>query len=123
MEARAWFPSDSTSPRRARAFADETLRSWSCSGVSADAQLLVSELVGNAVLHGRSPADLRIILDDDHVRVEVHDGSAQPLRHREQHVAIDTTSGRGLLILDAVATSWGVERVDGGKTVWFELLR
>ena len=84
--------------------------------------MLISELVGNAVLHAGTPAALRIVLDGERVRVEVHDGSAHPLQPRS--VGRDSTTGRGLLILDAVAESWGVDQIDdGGKTVWFKVAR
>ena len=125
LEARARFPPESTSPTRARCFAEETLRGWSCPTMVDDARLLVSELVGNAVLHGGSGADLLIMLAEDHVRIEVHDTSMLPVQPRE-HVTVLDTAGRGLMILAALADSWGVEPdadARDGKTVWFELLR
>lgn len=79
--------------------------------------LLVDELVANAVLHARSPVEVRARLDAARLHVEVADGSPQPPRLREPDVG-----GRGLRIVDALASAWGVTPAEGdGKAVWFEL--
>lgn len=88
-----------------------------------DALLLVSELVTNAVLHGQADVVLRVRADPPGIRVSVHDaGNGWPeLRGPDSnHHAV---GGRGLRIVDAVASSWGVEPSDPlpGKVVWFEL--
>jgi anti-sigma regulatory factor (Ser/Thr protein kinase) len=91
------------------------------SGLVDDALVLASELVTNAVRHGRADIELRIRADNDTVRVEVSDASPEPPRLVPAQTLTET--GRGLLILAAIATAWGTEpRPDGtGKTVWFEL--
>lgn len=83
------------------------------------AQLLVSELVANAVLHARTEATLRITVDPPTVRVSVQDSS---LAHPSPHEAAeDATGGRGLQLVQALACSWGWDRAGTGKQVWFEL--
>jgi anti-sigma regulatory factor (Ser/Thr protein kinase) len=87
--------------------------------------LLVSELVSNAVEHGgpHGPdATVGVSFDDapGGVRVEVTDaGSGLP---RVGDGAVDRPSGRGLFLVDALASSWGCDRLGVGKKVWFELL-
>lgn len=85
-------------------------------------ELLSSELLANAMLHG--PAGGAVGLQVRHtretVRVSVSDGGSEPpvVLHREPTAA----SGRGMAIIEAMSTRWGVEEHrDGGKTVWFEL--
>lgn len=87
--------------------------------------LLVSELVSNAVQHGgphgpTATVGVEVAVQPDRVRVEVTDaGIGDP---RLANGAVDRPSGRGLLLVDALASSWGCDRQRGGKTVWFELL-
>lgn len=84
------------------------------------AVLLVSELVTNALLHGRPPLELVAAGDDSQLRVEVHDASAgDPPRVRESPV--DVPGGRGLRLVDALASRWGWAESGRGKFVWFEL--
>jgi len=87
--------------------------------VNDTAQLLVSELVTNAVLHAGPPLELRIHLDTKRVLVAVEDASSVYPHPRDP--AESDSNGRGLLLVDKLSTSWGWHRVDGGKRVWFEL--
>lgn len=90
--------------------------------VVADAELLTSELVSNAVRHAElDPSQeivVRIVADGD-VRVEVVD-QGPPFEPDLRSPGLGS-SGWGLLLVDAVATSWGVEREGSGKRVWFEV--
>ena len=102
--------------------ARETLRtvlgSWADDGIRADAALLLTELVANCVRHARSPMQIRLTVEHDVLRAEVRDGSVLNPLPREP----DEHGGRGVLILDALASRWGVLGHPGaGKTVWFEL--
>jgi anti-sigma regulatory factor (Ser/Thr protein kinase) len=87
------------------------------------AQLLVSELVTNAVRHGEPPLFMRIDGTAQRLRVEVTDeGEAAPGRVEEADAWAE--QGRGLMLVDALATEWGCAPVPGGgKVVWFELAR
>jgi hypothetical protein len=79
--------------------------------------LLVSELVTNSVIHGTGPIQLRARISAPTLRVEVHD--TDPARPNMRQPDL---SGRGLHIVDALATAWGVdEMVAHGKSTWFEL--
>ena len=84
------------------------------------AQLLVSELVTNAVRYGTGPLDLEVIDEDDRFRVNVSDGSAlAPVR---QPMSLWAEGGRGLMLVEALSSTWGVTQHPGeGKSVWFEL--
>jgi len=85
-------------------------------------ELLVSELVTNAVLHAASRPRLDVVVSEDVVRVSVFDDAAAALpRHREPD--LDRPGGRGLHLLDQLASRWATEPVEGGKVVWFELDR
>ena len=87
------------------------------------AELGVSELVTNALLHAEPPLTVRVRGTREHPRVEVRDGSVElPLMPgRDPHDEDDLllTFGRGLSIVARCATAWGVEIEDQGKLVWF----
>ncbi|WP_322760110.1 ATP-binding protein [Frankia sp. Cr2] len=83
------------------------------------AELLVSELVTNAVKYGEPPVWLLIELRPGLVHASVSDTSVA-LPHRQQ-VDLGSEGGRGLLVLDALAGSWGAVAVDSGKYLWFDL--
>ena len=82
-----------------------------------DVELVVSELVTNAVLHGSGRITLTLRLLRGGVRVGVADlGPGEP---RRLEVSPGGRHGRGLFLVEAVAADWGVERLsDGGKEVW-----
>jgi anti-sigma regulatory factor (Ser/Thr protein kinase) len=83
--------------------------------------LLVSEVVTNAVRHAATPFELIVQVDDGSVTVRVvdHDRAHPP---RLRHPTPEETSGRGLLIVERYATSWGYEPTDGdAKSVWFSM--
>jgi CheY-like chemotaxis protein/anti-sigma regulatory factor (Ser/Thr protein kinase) len=84
-------------------------------------ELLVSELVTNAVLHASTAPRLAIRLTRSTVRVEVYDDDPkipEPLPLDSERIG-----GRGLYIVDAMAQRWGAEPSGDGKVVWFELAR
>ncbi|MFE9647206.1 ATP-binding protein [Streptomyces sp. NPDC006365] len=106
----------------AREFTRTALEDWGVRNETYDDVLLcVSELATNALLHGVPPGrgvQLRLLPYDDGVlRVEVHDsGDGEP-----RVVPSEGESGRGLLLVSAVADKWGVADRDGpGKIVWCE---
>jgi anti-sigma regulatory factor (Ser/Thr protein kinase) len=85
-----------------------------------DGALAVSELVTNAVLHGREPVVLRLTLTQQCARVEVEDAS--PISPSFSMLDPTAVTGRGLMLISAASDRWGVEPVAEGKQVWFELL-
>lgn len=91
--------------------------------VLEDLLLLTSEVVTNAVLHGAAPITLQLELLDlpAGARVSVTDCHDQPPTVRASDRA--AIAGRGMAVVDAIATRWGVEWLpQGGKTIWFEVL-
>ena len=115
------LPADASAAPRARAHVRTALSDAGLGALADDASLVVSELVSNAVLHARSAVGVRVLrLDDQRARLEVEDSSTVV----PTFGLMDTraTSGRGLLLVDAVSTGWGVDVDPGrGKTVWVEL--
>lgn len=82
-------------------------------------ELLVSELVTNAVKYGKPPVWLLVELRPGLVHASVSDSSSVLPYRRDNDP--DAEGGRGLLVLDALAGSWGAVPVDGGKYLWFDL--
>jgi anti-sigma regulatory factor (Ser/Thr protein kinase) len=112
--------SDPAGVRDARRFAAGTLRGWGLAALVEVVVLLTSELVSNAVMHGAgSPVGLVMMLDDHTVRVEVHD--ADPAQPRLRPGDGDREQGRGLVLVAALAATWGVEPTGAGKSVWFQV--
>jgi anti-sigma regulatory factor (Ser/Thr protein kinase) len=112
-------------PRAARAFVAKTLTAWNVQADEVEAaQLVVSELVTNAVLHAAdSPTiSLDLRLTDGAVRVMVSDGGlGEPDRGPHPDPRTSET-GRGVWLVDAFAERWGTEMHGrDGKTVWCEL--
>jgi anti-sigma regulatory factor (Ser/Thr protein kinase) len=106
----------------AREQAREALPGWGLGGHVHLAELIVSELVTNALRHGDAPIGMRLSYSGGDLRVEVHDGGAgRPVR---QHAATDDECGRGLEVLDGLIAQHGGERgvindhAGPGKTVY-----
>jgi anti-sigma regulatory factor (Ser/Thr protein kinase) len=114
------LPADRTAPSKARHFVIDTLQGWEApSSVVDDSALLVSELVTNAILHAHSAPVVEVMRSDDTLRCVVRDASvALP---RKRNYSIEAVTGRGLALVDALATRWGTDVIDDGKCVWFEV--
>ncbi|WP_033319921.1 SpoIIE family protein phosphatase [Streptomyces yerevanensis] len=112
------LPREPRSVGRARELARGQLISWDLEPLVDTAELLVSELVTNALRYGEGEIRLRLLLDRTMV-CEVWDaGLVQPRRRR----ARDTDEGgRGLQLVGLLSAAWGSRRTPRGKTVWFEL--
>jgi len=87
--------------------------------VRGTAELLVSELVTNAVKYGEPPLWLFIEMRPGLIHASVSDTSTVLPQRRT--AAPDAEGGRGLLVLDALAGSWGTVAAEGGKYLWFDL--
>jgi anti-sigma regulatory factor (Ser/Thr protein kinase) len=117
-DASCGFTAELASVGAARRFAQETTSRWGLD--SRDVALVVGELAANAVVHGHTPFTVSLSSRDHTVSVEVRDGSSG--RPRCGEVSLDAPSGRGLLIVDRLASEWGIRRIcDGGKVVWAEI--
>lgn len=81
--------------------------------------LLGSELATNAVVHARTPFVVGMQVTGHQLRVWVADGDPRPPRVLEEDVT--TPGGFGLLVVQRLAASWGVEEVPDGKVVWVEV--
>jgi anti-sigma regulatory factor (Ser/Thr protein kinase) len=113
------LPSTLSSPQMARAFLRSTLETWKLDGFGEITELLVTELVANVVIHVGAPMTLRVQRATSAVRVEIDDPSPDVPVVRHPDAADE--HGRGVLLVDQLATAWGVEPHAEGKTVWFEL--
>jgi hypothetical protein len=112
------IPPASLSAPQARAALRTMMGEWATEEIRDDAALLLTELVANGVIHAASMLQITLTVDHALLRVEVRDDSPFP---PVQRVA-DEFGGRGVLILNALASHWGVVGHPGeGKTVWFEL--
>jgi hypothetical protein len=85
-----------------------------------DAVLVADELVSNALRHGQAPRSCRLTMlhRGRRLRIEVEDASPQMPKIRTP----DHTGGRGLILVDRLATSWGFDPHGDSKTVWAELV-
>ena len=116
---RQTFPSTPASAGQARRFVESVLDGSDLDHLAYPAALLVSELVANAVLHTGTVIEVVVCPELDRVRGEVHDGSPQlPIR---KHYSNMSSTGRGLLLVERMASEWGSNRTADGKMVWFEL--
>ena len=122
MRVTEQFPRRSDQIPRARALVRATLRSWGVHARLDDLLLVASELFTNAVLHGAGRVELSVELLPSAVRVEVLDGGHPQARMPLAPVAPAQFSGRGLAIVDKVASKWGSATAPGGGTrVWAEI--
>jgi serine phosphatase RsbU (regulator of sigma subunit)/anti-sigma regulatory factor (Ser/Thr protein kinase) len=105
------------SVREARMFIRDPLKRWGLEDRIDASELLVSELVTNAIRYaGTGEIMLRLILEPDTLFCEVHDVS--PALPRVLQVDKDAENGRGLHVVSQVATKWGARRTLAGKVVW-----
>ncbi|NLU70372.1 SpoIIE family protein phosphatase [Streptomyces sp. HNM0574] len=113
---------DAESLRTARTALREALHEWSLEGLGDTAELLACELATNALLHTEDNATLTarpVQPGGRSLRLAVSDSS--PASPRRRAATEQSTSGRGLMLVEELATGWGVEPRGNGKTVWCEL--
>lgn len=115
------LPAHPSSVRQARTFVHKQCRTFGISDEAREtAVLLTSEVVTNAFLHGRSGARVALTTTPGRLLVEVGDDNSRlPRMVAQSPEALD---GRGLTIVDMLASDWGAREDDGGKVVWFELV-
>jgi DNA-binding NarL/FixJ family response regulator len=115
------LPHALSSAAAARRFVTEKVAEWGMEELLDDALLVASELAANAVTHADSACRIRLCLNAATLRIDVIDTGAgtpepQPPSWSEEH-------GRGLHLVDALTSAWGLEVVPEGKVVWAELPR
>lgn len=114
------LPKALTSAALARRFVTDTLAEWSLGAISDAALLVASELAANAVTHADSAFRIQLSLTPRTLRIDVVDfgyGTPEP-----RPPSTSAEHGRGLLLIDALTTAWGIDdSADEGKIVWAEL--
>ncbi|MFJ1967115.1 PAS domain S-box protein [Streptomyces sp. NPDC087903] len=115
----ALLPAQPVSVREGRRFLRRTLHDWHCDDLTDTACLLASELMANSVRHACDPLRLRLRRTRDELHIEVCDGS--PVLPQARTASADEESGRGLVLLDQMASAWGTLPTQEGKAVWFSL--
>src|SRR4051812_35907929 len=134
------LPADERSPAAARALVRQVLAAGGRDDALDSALLLVSELSTNGVVHAGTAVDIDVLADEHGVTVTVSDQQSGPViglgsrplpGQTPAHSPIDdfcetdvtvlelSEHGRGLLLVDELATAWGTSHHAGGKSVWF----
>ncbi|MEQ4715074.1 ATP-binding protein [Nonomuraea sp. B19D2] len=114
-----WLSPDLGSVRSARRLTREKLADWGLEDQIEVAELLVSELVANALEHAYGQVRLSFCAEDGLLRCAVEDENPELPSMRTADV--DAEGGRGLFLVDALSGSWGGVRTPRGKALWFEL--
>ncbi|HVW34697.1 MAG TPA: ATP-binding protein [Acidimicrobiia bacterium] len=120
LEAVHRFPNHRRGPAEARHFVTETLRTWGCTPLVDDAAVIASELATNAMLHARTDFTVTVSRRASVVRIAVRDASCDPPKRRRGKPS--APSGRGLRLVEALASDWGTDFRADGKVVWAQLL-
>lgn len=120
----ARWPSSARSVGQARHMLADTLVGWGLADLAEPAVLVISELMTNAVVHGRVPGrrvETRVVRLAGGVRIEVHDANEK--RPQMRRASEDDERGRGLaLVHELTRGCWGVDTREGvGKLVWAQL--
>src|SRR6266536_1990599 len=127
LTASAEYDPEPAAAAAARRFVRETLHSWGAADRSRlvdDAVLLTSELVTNSIVHAGTPLRVSCRPDGGEVEVTVRDRHPARTIH-DAFAAVDDaerTSGRGLMLPAALASSWGVSYARSAKAVWFRMV-
>ncbi|ARP74193.1 sodium/proline symporter [Streptomyces pluripotens] len=111
------LPSDPAAVAHARSLAAQQLTEWDMPDLTFTTELIVSELVTNAIRHAVGPVELRLIRDRDLI-CEVSDASSTSPRLR--HARTTDEGGRGLLIVAQLTRRWGTRYTETGKIIWAE---
>ncbi|MFF9145033.1 SpoIIE family protein phosphatase [Streptomyces sp. NPDC014861] len=111
------LPSDPAAVSGARRFASDVLATWGLEDLSFTTELVVSELVTNAIRYGKSPVQLRLILQST-LTCEVSDASSTAPHLRRARIFDE--GGRGLLLVAQCAERWGTRHGREGKVIWAE---
>ncbi len=125
LPASCWdIPCAPEAVAKARCQVRDTLTEWGMPALVDSAEVVISELLTNAIQHGAAPIILALsAIGPAAVAGSVADGGPEHLRLPPAEPDLDATSGRGLAIVAALVSSWGRWPDSGGigKTVWFTL--
>jgi PAS domain S-box-containing protein len=113
------LPPRATSAGEARRLLSDCLRGIGDPDSIESAQMAISEIVTNALVHAGTNMQLRVLLTGEALRVELTDGSPH-LPHRRDY-SINATTGRGLHVVSELVDRWGAHPLGDGKVVWFEI--
>ncbi len=114
------LPNAATACADGRRFVAEHLSRWQVPAqVSDEATLLTSELIANAVRHAPPPLCLEITVDTNKIRIDVHD--SDPMLPVLTRPDFTSRGGRGVWLVDTIASRWGYRPEPPGKVVWFEM--
>lgn len=118
--ASADVPATVYGPAAARTIVAALLNAWGLDRVTYEAQVVVSELVTNAVKHAPGPEslELELIRQADRLRISLADGSA--IRPVVAELNETEPRGRGMHIVAGLTDRWGADEHRGGKRVWAE---
>jgi anti-sigma regulatory factor (Ser/Thr protein kinase) len=117
--ARLELPATTSAPRVARHFTIETLQRWGNAGVIETAELVVSEMVTNALRHARTGSRLELSEADGCLRIEVVDyGQGGAVRADPD---LGDLGGRGLMLVEAMTRRWGARHDGNEHLVWCEI--
>ena len=105
--------------RHARNVATDACLRWGLPDLVGPASLIANELVANVVVHASTIATFRLSLRRRYLTIAVRDGSSEPPATPSE----GDRPGRGLLLVEAMAASWGWLPSEGGKVVWATLAR
>ncbi|MFG1684343.1 ATP-binding protein [Nonomuraea sp. NPDC049269] len=114
------LPHKPSSVPKARHLTRELLIDWGYSGQGDVAELLVSELVTNALKYVKGTVELSFTAEDGLLRIEVEDANPE-LPQAGAAPRPDDERGHGLRLVDMLSCCWGSVRTGRGKVVWFEL--
>ncbi len=111
------LPHATEAPAHARHLLRDVCEKWQLTALQGVVELLVSEVVTNAVRHGEAPVQLWLAVHAHGLACAVADGDPQPPRMRT--TSVDEESGRGLQLLTELADTWGSYPSSRDKLVWF----
>ena len=122
---RAPLPGDARSPALARALARDVVEECGLGALADEVALLTTELATNAVVHAGTAMQIEVVGDGDGITVRVTDGSRAVLGPSVLGPSLPPSmlseGGRGLHLVDSLASEWGVAYGRQGKSVWFRL--
>jgi anti-sigma regulatory factor (Ser/Thr protein kinase) len=116
--ARLSLSTEPASVAEGRQFVRDVLSEWGMVSMREAVVLVASELITNTLLHTDSPPTVQLSATRSGIRLEIEDESGTHPRQRTY--AVDATTGRGMMLVDSMASRWGTEARSTGKVVWCE---